>query len=91
MAKDGSFAISVGTDRKILLFDIRVSKAVASMDATGMSEMHEVSLSNTISTLDSTVQNVSSMGGMKNNQRDYSGDGFASIGHMDGSVSIWNL
>ena len=34
MAKDGSFAISVGTDRKILLFDIRVSKAVASMAAT---------------------------------------------------------
>ncbi len=90
MAKDGSFAISVGTDRKILLFDIRISKAVASMDATSMSEMHEVSLSNTIATLDSTVQNVSSMGGMKN-QRDYSGEGFASIGHMDGSVSIWNL
>ena len=46
MAQDGSFAISVGTDRKILLFDIRVQKTIGSMDASGMSEMHEVSLSN---------------------------------------------
>ena len=45
MASDGSFAISVGTDNKVLIFDIRTQKAVGSMDATGMSEMHEVALS----------------------------------------------
>jgi hypothetical protein len=44
MAQDGSFAISVGTDKKILLFDIRAHKAICAMDASGMSEMHEVSL-----------------------------------------------
>jgi WD40 repeat protein len=33
MAQDGSFAISVGSDKKVLLFDIRVSKAVGSIDA----------------------------------------------------------
>jgi hypothetical protein len=64
MAQDGSFAISVGTDRKILLFDIRCQKAVGSMDTSGMSEMHEVSLSAQNSALESTMQNVSSMGGM---------------------------
>ena len=64
MAQDGSFAISVGTDRKILLFDIRCQKAVGSMYTSGMSEMHEVSLSAKNSALESTMQNVSSMGGM---------------------------
>ena len=45
MAQDGIFAISVGTDKKILIFDIRTQKAVASMDASEMSEMHEIALS----------------------------------------------
>lgn len=54
MAQDGSFAISVGSDKKVLLFDIRVSKAVGMIDASGMSEMHEVSLS-THNTLESTI------------------------------------
>ena len=64
MAADGSFAISVGTDNKVLLFDIRASKAVGSMDATGMSEMHEVALSSQSNSLEGTMQNVSSMGGI---------------------------
>ena len=34
MASDGSFAISVSTDKKILLFDIRCQKAVSQMDAS---------------------------------------------------------
>jgi hypothetical protein len=55
MAPDGSFAISVGTDKKILLFDIRVSKAVGSMDASGMTEMHEVCLSFSNNNLESTM------------------------------------
>ena len=45
MAPDGSFAVSVGTDKKVLLFDVRASKAVDQMDASGMAEMHEVALS----------------------------------------------
>jgi hypothetical protein len=44
MAQDGSYAVSVGTDRRILIFDIRCSKAVGSIVCDGMSEMHEVSL-----------------------------------------------
>ena len=53
MAQDGSFALSVGTDKKILIFDIRVQNAVGSMDATNMAEMHEVTLA-TQSTLDAS-------------------------------------
>jgi hypothetical protein len=89
MAQDGSFAISVGTDNKVLLFDIRVQKAVGSMDVSGMSEMYEVALSGNNQHFESTVQNVSSIGGSSNKQS--SSIGYASIGHMDGSVSTWNL
>ena len=89
MASDGSFAISVGTDSKILIFDIRASKAVGSMDATGMSEMHEVAISSQATSLEGTMQNVSSMGGMPSSKLET--NGFASVGHLDGSVSIWNL
>lgn len=45
MAVDGSFAISVSTDKKILLFDIRCQKAVSQMDASEYPEMHDVALS----------------------------------------------
>jgi WD40 repeat protein len=55
MATDGSFAISVGTDNRVLIFDIRASKAVGSMDARGMSEMHEVALSSQSSSLEGTM------------------------------------
>ena len=46
MAADGSFAISVSTDKKILLFDIRCQKAVCKIDASCYPEMHDVALSN---------------------------------------------
>lgn len=46
MAADGSFAISVSTDKKILLFDIRCQKAVCKIDASMYPEMHDVALSN---------------------------------------------
>ena len=96
MAQDGTFAISVGTDKKILLFDIRSLKAVASMDATNFPEMHEIALFNPQTSLEgaSHHQNLSSMGGMPSSPQHSLTDslnGFAAVGHNDGSVSIWNL
>lgn len=46
MASDGSFAISVSKDKKILLFDVRAKAAVSIMDASQHSIMHDVALSN---------------------------------------------
>ena len=94
MASDGTFAISVGTDKKILLFDIRCMKAVGSMDATSFPEMHEIALFSQASNLEGVnAQNMSSMGGMPTSPHSLvdSLNGFAAVGHNDGSVSIWNL
>jgi WD40 repeat protein len=93
MASDGTFAVSVGTDKKILMFDIRCMKAVGSMDATNFSEMHEIALFNQQSTLEGHQQNLSSMGGMPTSPHTIADqlNGFAAVGHNDGSVSIWNL
>ena len=42
---DGSFAISVGTDKKIKIWDIRTKSYVDSMDGSQFTEMNEISLS----------------------------------------------
>lgn len=92
MAADGSFAVSVSTDGKILLFDVRAQKAVGSLDATGFSEMHDVALSNLQqSSIGATtnMQSINSGGDTSANQDSL--NGFAAVGHNDGSVSIWNL
>ena len=91
MAADGSFAISVSTDKKILLFDIRVQKAVCKIDASMYPEMHDVALSNQQQSLDGGNMAAGSGGVSPQNALGDSLNGFAAIGHSDGSVSIWNL
>ena len=95
MAQDGSFAISVSTDKKILLFDIRCQKAVCKMDASAYPEMHDVALSNNQQqSLEGGNNMMANMGAGANSPQNVMGEnlnGFAAIGHSDGSVSIWNL
>lgn len=43
-AFDGSYAVSVGTDKMIKIWDIRCKKFVDQMDGTQFSEMNEVCL-----------------------------------------------
>ena len=89
MAQDGSFAISVSTDKKILLFDIRCQKAVCKIDASMYPEMHDVALSNQQSLASNTM--LQRRAQSPQNELGNSLNGFAVIGHNDGSVSIWNL
>ena len=44
-SQDGSFAISVGTDKTIKIWDIRCKKYVDQMDGQQFSEMNEICLS----------------------------------------------
>jgi len=85
MAGDGSFAVSVGTDKRIMLWDIRVSKSVGHIETEGLPDMNDVALSNSHPLEGgSTMQNMqgSVVGCMS---------GFGVIGHVDGTLSIWNL
>ena len=41
---DGSFALSVGTDKIIKIWDVRVQKNIAEMDGSQFSEMNEISM-----------------------------------------------
>ena len=88
MAQDGSFAISVSTDKQILLFDIRCAKAVSKIDASEYPEMHDVALSSQQGQIDTNQLRPQDM---NSNSLSGSLNGFASIGHADGSISIWNL
>lgn len=45
MSYDGSFAVSVGTDKIIKIWDVRCKKYVDEMDGSSFSEMNEISLS----------------------------------------------
>jgi hypothetical protein len=46
MAGDGSFAISVGIDKKIMLWDIRVSKSVGAIETENLADMNDIALTN---------------------------------------------
>jgi WD40 repeat protein len=43
-AYDGSFAVSVGTDRTIQLWDLRSSRSVGHIEVSNFSEMNEICL-----------------------------------------------
>lgn len=70
-------------------------KAVAWMDASHFPEMHDLALFSQASSIEGqNAQNLSSMGGMPSMPQQPLVDslnGFAAVGHNDGSVSIWNL
>lgn len=42
MSNDGSYAMSVGTDRQIRIWDIRAKASIAAIDGTGYAEMNEI-------------------------------------------------
>lgn len=45
MSSDGSFGMSVGKDKYILLWDVRMKKSIASIDGTHYADMNEICFS----------------------------------------------
>lgn len=78
---DGSFAVSVGVDKAVKLWDIRSKSLVGEIDGSHLSEMYEICLCSNQSS-DPQVSLLNSKESMKN---------LASVVHQDGTVSIWDL
>lgn len=76
MTADGSYAMSVGTDKYIRIWDVRAKSHVAAIDGTAYGDMNEIAFYQYPS-LDQGVE--SSMGGL------------ACVGHTDGSLTFWDI
>lgn len=76
MTADGSFAMSVGTDKFIRIWDVRAKSHVAAIDGNAYGDMNEIAFYQYPS-LDQGVE--SSMGGL------------ACVGHTDGSLTFWDV
>lgn len=77
MATDGSAAMSVGTDKFIRLWDVRTKQALASIDGTGYADMNEICFSS------SPSLGAGHEGSVLN--------GLACVGHVDGTLTFWDL
>lgn len=77
MASDGSAAMSVGTDKFIRLWDVRTKQPIASIDGTSHADMNEICFSSS-----------PSLGGAHEGSVL---NGLACVGHVDGSLSFWDL
>jgi WD40 repeat protein len=87
---DGQVISSVGTDRKIRIWDVKSSKCSFSMNAESFSDMNSVSLNfganNFRSMTHSKVASIySGKQGELLNQK------IIAVGHNDGVVSLWDL
>ena len=87
---DGQMVSSVGTDRKIRIWDVKSSKCSFSMNAESFSDMNSVSLNfaanNFRSLTHSKIASIySGKPGENLNQK------IVAVGHNDGVVSLWDL
>uniref|UniRef100_A0A7S3IKE1 Uncharacterized protein n=1 Tax=Strombidium inclinatum TaxID=197538 RepID=A0A7S3IKE1_9SPIT len=73
---DGSYAVSVGKDRTIKIWDIRCKSFIGEMDGSGYKEMNEIALT------PSGSEEVEGAGQT---------EGMATVGHQDGSVTMWSM
>lgn len=78
MTSDGAYAVSVGTDKFIRIWDVRQQQQVCSLDGTQFNDMNEVAL-NCSPHLDGGASMQQSLRGL------------ACVGHVDGSLTFWDM
>ena len=83
MSNDGSYAMSVGTDKYIRLWDLRTKSSVCAIDGTSYADMNEICYSSSPSTEAGNMREEKLMNSSLN--------GLACVGHVDGSLSFWDL
>jgi WD40 repeat protein len=78
MTSDGSFAMSVGTDKYIRIWDVRAKAQVCSIDGTAYGDMNEIVFTNS-PPADAQHTMQSQLAGL------------ACVGHTDGSLTFWDV
>ena len=87
---DGQIISSVGTDRKIRVWDVKSSKCSFRMNTESFSDMNSVSLNFAANNLRSqTHSKVASI--YMGRQGDLAHQKIIAVGHNDGVVSLWDL
>ena len=88
---DGQLLTSVGTDRKVRLWDLKSGKCSLSFNAESLSDMNTVSLSFSAQNLRSQTHcKIASMYSSKMNMEPMT-QKLISVGHSDGVVSLWDV
>jgi WD40 repeat protein len=75
---DGKFFVSVGTDRKIFIWDLRTRRQALVLNAESFAEINAVALN-------CTYNHVKYQGKVQSTQK------LAAVGHCDGLVSLWDI
>lgn len=79
VVSDGSFAMSVGTDKYIRIWDVRAKAHVCSIDGTAYTDMNEIAFAPQHSAESSDNTAGTQLAGL------------ACVGHQDGSMTFWDL
>lgn len=86
MSNDGSFAMSVGTDKFIHIWDVRQRTSAYTIDGQMYSDMNDISFS--------TSPSLGGSGGLGSQRSSGSGsglNGLACVAHNDGTLTFWDM
>lgn len=88
----GSYFVSVATDKKLKLWDIRAGKAMMTLNGESFAEMNSVCLSNSFTQTRAEAKNkLADMFLKKEERKIASKNHLAAVGHLDGVVSLWDI
>jgi len=94
-AGDGSFFASVGTDRKLRLWDLRTSRCTQLLNGEMLSEMNSVSINMAYQQMraetKSKIAQMYIQKSLSQQQSLHKSQKLAAIAHVDGLVSLWDL
>lgn len=92
-AGDGSYIASVGTDKKVRIWDIRAAKSVVTMNGDIFSEMNTIAVNNTVQSIRAeTKVKIANMYSSKRQEKvQPNSQKLAAVGHTDGTVTIWDV
>jgi WD40 repeat protein len=94
-AGDGSFFASVGTDRKLRLWDLRTSRCTQLLNGEMLSEMNSVSINMAYQQMraetKSKIAQMYIQKSLSQQQALHKSMKLAAIAHVDGQVSLWDL